>query len=605
MIFQGTLSPRFLAAALAVNSLLLPWMFTVPSIAQEKSPATDVQIWRGQLDLPVATLRIRFELTAEGDAYTGVLVSPDQGNARLAIHEVSISDDDFRLELKRPQATYSGKFDAARQKITGTWKQGGAETPLNMTLATGDDEVDAPAPKETWQGEINAGIKLKVQVRVVQDLTTNTEVVYFDSLSQGVSGLKATMTKDAGKLILEVPAVKGRFEGELGEDETKATGLWAQGLIKLPLELTKTDEVAEPDTIKRPQHPTEPYDYKVEQVTFDSKDAGVKLAGTLTMPAPSSSDSTSSNKAKLMAAILISGSGPQDRDETLLGHKPFLVIADHLTKQGIAVLRFDDRGTGESTGDHSAATTMHFANDVRGAIAYLRARPEIDRAKIGLIGHSEGGLIGPLVTAEDHEVAFIVMLAGPGVNGEKIILNQTAAIARAAGESEAMVDLQEKQLPQVINAIKTGADQARINELVTNFAKEVQKQAAIDGDETSPNADDLEALLLTGYERMQTPWFRYFLTYEPIPALVKTTCPILSLIGEKDLQVDPKLNMEPLQAAIRKAGHPKSECKELPGLNHLFQVCQTGALDEYQSIEQTFAPSALRQISDWLLSLEE
>ena len=397
-------------------------------------------------------------------------------------------------------------------------------------------------------------------------------------------------------MIVEVPSVKGKFEGQLRENDTIAKGLWSQGFVKLPLELTKSDEAAELQEIRRPQHPRPPYDYKVEEVTFDSLDADVTLAGTLTMPKDA--------REKLRAAILISGSGPQDRDETVMSHKPFLVIADHLTKHGMAVLRFDDRGTNASTGDHDTATTASFANDVRGAVVYLRSRPDIDSEKIGLIGHSEGGLIGPLVTAEDQNLAFLVLLAGPGVNDEKIILDQSTAIARASGESNAAVALQQQQLTQLLDAIKTGKDQEQIDALVKEFAEAAKELAAKEGDDSLPNADDLEEALATSYERMQTPWFRYFLRYEPIPALEKTTCPILSVIGEKDLQVSAKLNYGPLQAALKKAGNPLSQCKILPGLNHLFQECETGSPNEYQTIEQTFAPSALDEISDWLNSLE-
>lgn len=580
--------------AIIVNTVLLMTILPpLPSWAQEQL-LPDMQIWRGKLDTPNAVIRIRFEIEKKDGEYTGFLVSPDQGNTKLQIQAVDIAGDDFRLELRQPKATYVGRLDKSRTKLIGTWKQGDNELPLNMKLGKKDEAE--PAAQETWVGEINAGIKLKVQVRVMKDPDTNEEVVYFDSLTQGVRGLKSTISKEDGKLVIEVPNVKGRFEGTLNENGTKAKGLWSQGFVKIPLELTKTDKAEEAREIKRPQHPHPPYGYKVEEVSFDSTDADVTLAGTLTLPEVADK--------KCMAAILISGSGPQDRDETIMGHKPFLVIADHLTKRGIAVLRFDDRGTGESSGNHDTATTQHFANDVRGAVAFLRSREEIDVDKIGLIGHSEGGLIGPLVTAGDHQLAFLVSLAGPGVNGEKIIINQSAAIARAAGESEANVELQQKQLPRIIKAIQQGADQDQIKKLAADFAKDVESQAVKDGDEDVPTGDDLEALLMGGFDRMQTPWFRFVLTYEPIPALEKTTCPILSLIGEKDLQVDPKLNMEPLQAALKRAGNPKSKCLELPGLNHLFQECETGALDEYQTIEQTFAPSALNQISDWLQSLD-
>ena len=590
---------RKLQQAAFASSLF--WIATI-AIAQEApskpAPAKPMDVWLGKLETPTQSIRVRVELQKTKAGFRGVLVSPDQGNARLPVGDVVIADDKFRFELLRPKASYKGKLAEDGKSVEGMWSQGGREMPLNLRLKGDDFEEPVAQPKETWKGTLNAGVKLELQVRLLVDPDSQEEICYFDSLTQGVSALKSSMEKKDGKLIIDIPSIQGRFEGDLSEDGEKATGLWSQGPLKLPLELERTDDVAEAMEVNRPQHPVPPFPYIEEEVEFSSPADGVRLAGTLTMP----KDPT----GKLTVAILISGSGPQDRDETLMGHKPFLVIADHLTKQGIAVLRYDDRGTGGSTGDHSTATTPDFADDVQGAIAFLRTRKEIDPKAIGLIGHSEGGLIGPIVTAVDPDIAFLVMLAGPGVNGEKIILNQSEAISRAAGESEAAIELQKKQMPLMIAAIKEGADAEKIEAMTKEFASAVKVLADEEEEsgESSMSAEDLESLIMTGYERMKSPWFRYFLTYEPVPALEKTKCPILSIIGEKDLQVDPKLNIEPLRTAISKAGHPKSVCRELPGLNHLFQECETGGLDEYQTIEQTFAPSALELMSDWIQSLE-
>ena len=562
---------------------------------ETEKQTTELQVWRGVLDTERMRIRIRFEVQQDGEAATGHLYSPDQANFKTRLSKGAISDGNVLFEIAKPAAKYKGELSADGKSVEGTWIQGDMEFPLNLTL--GDALRIEDIPNEVWKGTLNAGVKLELQIRILEDAESKKEVCLLDSLTQGVAGLKATKTVENGEVTFEIPPIGGKFVAKFRDDGAKLAGIWSQGPIRLPLELVKTTEVTPPAEVNRPQHPEEPYAYRNEEVTFDSAEEGVTLAGTLTMPNANSKNET------YMAAVLISGSGPQDRDESLMGHKPFLVIADHLTKQGMAVLRFDDRGTGDSTGDHDSATTADFANDVRGAVNFLRSRAEIDSTKVGLIGHSEGGLIGPIVTSTDENVAFLVMLAGPGVNGEKIILNQAPAISRASGETAEHVELLEEQLPQITTAIKEGADEERISTMVKEFAKQFEAIASEDGDDQKLSAEELATAMSGGFERMQTAWFQYFLTYEPVPALEKTKCPVLSIIGEKDLQVDPKINVEPITAALMRAGNPRSRSEELPGLNHLFQECETGSLDEYQTIEQTFSPGALKLISDWLLSL--
>ena len=503
---------------------------------EAEAAVSETQVWRGMLDTERMRIRIRFEVQQNGDKVTGKMFSPDQGDFKTALSEGAIADGNVRFAIARPAAKYEGKLSEDGKAIEGAWIQGDTEIPLNLKL--GDAVPEEETPKEIWKGTLNAGVKLEIQIRILEDEESN-EVCLLDSLTQGVAGLKATKTVKDDEVTFEIPPIRGKFVAKFREEGSKLAGTWSQGPLRLPLELSKTAEVTPPAAVNRPQHPERPYPYHSEEVTFDSAQEGVTLAGTLTMP------KAAAENEKYMAAVLISGSGPQDRDESLMGHKPFLVIADHLTKQGIAVLRFDDRGTGDSTGDHDPATTADFANDVRGAVAFLRTRAEIDSAKIGLIGHSEGGLIGPIVTSTDKDVAFLVMLAGPGVNGEKIILNQAPAISRAAGESEENVNLLEEQLPQITTAIKEGAGEEKISAMVSEFAKQLEAIEKESDGEHKLSAEELAATMAGGFERMQTPWFQYFLTYEPVPALEQTKCPVLSIIGEKDLQVDPRINVEP------------------------------------------------------------
>ena len=316
----------------------------------------------------------------------------------------------------------------------------------------------------------------------------------------------------------------------------------------------------------RPQEPTPPYPYQEEQVTFVNAKAGITFAGTLTLPAsPTASP----------AVVLITGSGAQDRDETIAGHKPFLVLADALTRRGIAVLRVDDRGVGGSGGTMATATSEDFVDDALAAVAYLRGRKDIDAKRIGLVGHSEGGLIAPIAATRSKDIAFIVLMAGPGITGDQILFLQGAAIMRANGASEAAISRNREVKQRLFDVIRTEKDDAAAKEKIKSIAP--------------------------GQERVATPWFRYFLSYDPVPVLQKVTCPVLAINGEKDLQVPYRENLDAIGKALRAGGNTDVTTLSMPNLNHLFQTSQTGAPSEYAKIAETFAPAALDAISDWIL----
>ncbi len=314
------------------------------------------------------------------------------------------------------------------------------------------------------------------------------------------------------------------------------------------------------------------------------------LAGTLTLP---------EKDGNFPAVILISGSGPQNRDEELMGHKPFLVLADHLTKKGIAVLRFDDRGTAESTGDFKTATSLDFAGDVESALKYLQTRKEINKNQIGLIGHSEGGIIAPMVAAESNDISFIVLLAGTGIRGDQLLLLQQELIGKASGASD--TDLQKAK---VINkgAFDIILKSNNIESLETELTNYI-KQALIDNPESEKPAgmsdDDYVKLQVN---QLTSPWMIYFIKYDPAPILEKVNCPVLAINGEKDLQVPAKVNLEAIENALEEGGNKNVTTKVLPNLNHLFQECETGSPGEYATIEQTFSPIALAEISNWILN---
>jgi len=288
---------------------------------------------------------------------------------------------------------------------------------------------------------------------------------------------------------------------------------------------------------------------------------------------------------------LIAGSGPQDRDESLANHKPFLVLSDYLTRQGIAVLRYDKRGIGKSTGSADKATTLDLASDAESALAFLKSRKEIGPGKIGLIGHSEGAMIAPFIAARSQDIPWLILLAAPATKGDETLLNQSEMIARASG-------LTDEQVVSSLNFDKQAYDLVRKEKdtaVLLEKLKGLVKQSGLDT--TLPPAAIEPQLRI-----MTSPWFRFFLDYDPLPDLQKIMCPTLALYGEKDLQVPPKINLPLLQKALLVAGNNQAVVRQLPELNHLFQHAYSGSPLEYPAIEETFSPQALKIFADWLLS---
>ncbi len=340
----------------------------------------------------------------------------------------------------------------------------------------------------------------------------------------------------------------------------------------------------------RAQDPKMPLDYISENVYFTNEKAeNIKLAGTLTLP---------KGKKKPAVAILISGSGPQNRNSEIeqFNHRPFLVLSDYLTNNGIAVLRYDDRGTAESEGNHSEATSADFATDAEAAIAYLKTRSDIDTSKIGLIGHSEGGLIAPMVAANNKDVAFTVLLAGTGVNGATILETQSRKAGELQGISKAHLDENEKLTNIIYGTILKYEDKDIIKSEITKKLNDFKAN--------NPNSILAPAItpLMINQQLgiLESKWLCYFIRAEPSDFLSKTTCPVLALNGSKDFQVLPKINLDGIKKGLEKAKNKDVTIKELKGLNHLFQTAETGSMQEYATIEETYSPSALQLISNWI-----
>lgn len=441
---------------------------------------------------------------------------------------------------------------------------------------------DKPAAKKGaegyWVGTMNLGaIEVRVGLKIESKDGKLTGSI--DAIDQGVKGIPIEGVEfKEGTLTLKMTAMKSEYVGKMQADGDTIKGELEQG-SKIPLEFKRVDKAPE---LLRPQLPKKPYPYVEEEVTFDSKAKDVKLAATLTKP---------KGDGPFPAVALISGSGPQDRDESLMGHKPFMVIADHLTRKGIAVLRYDDRGIGKSTGKFVDATSKDFADDAAGAVAYLRGRKDV--GKIGLMGHSEGGIIAPMVAAENPEVAFIILLAGPGTPCDELMVAQGQLIVKAMGGDEKALARQKEVQLKLFALAKKGADLDQIKKAVEELEKSLTENQ-------KKEAAKSRAVTNAQVSQLAGPWFRFFLNYDPRPTLEKVKCPVLAINGEKDLQVPAKENLEAIEKALKTGGNKDVTIKEFPGLNHLFQPAKTGLPNEYGRIETTFAPEALELIAEWI-----
>jgi pimeloyl-ACP methyl ester carboxylesterase len=462
---------------------------------------------------------------------------------------------------------------------------------LDPTLAWQDPDAPPPAMAAvvdiapaigTYLGTLQAGpARLRLVFRIERgrgERGTGT----MDSLDQGALGLpvESVVLRADRSVTLRCGAVRGEFTGTLSADASEIDGMWKQGGRELPLLLVR----GQPPELKRPQEPKPPFPYRSTDVKIEQDQDRITLAGTITMP-----EST----ASVPAVVLITGSGPQDRDETLMGHKPFLVLADALTRAGVAVLRLDDRGVGGSTGSLETATTVDLARDAAAAIDWLVKQPGIDPERIGLVGHSEGGLIAPMLAAARDDVAFMVLLAGPAQKGDALLVEQTGLLAAAGGADAAMVDALRRALADLIEQSNDPAAPAA--ELQGKLRGALLAKAS----ELPPGVYEI----LDPYpETLASPWMRAFLAYDPVPTLEKVRCRTLALFGERDLQVSAGSNEPLARAALAAAGlGDRAVVRVVPGVNHLFQPCTTGGIAEYAQIETTIDPATLKELVDWVV----
>jgi len=581
--FASTLAFLFLCSFFSAAAKTQTQANRKPSPPQ--ASATLEGNWAGSLQAGDAVLHLVLHVSkAEDGSLKATVDSLDQGVYGIEVTAFSQDGSDLKFSVSSVGALYEGKISADYSGIHGTWSQGNVGLPLSFRRqapgAGAKKPGDAIASSEgVWQAALEAnGLRLRFRLHVTHD-DQKQLLAALDSPDMGISGLPAVkVSQKLSVFHFEIPVVDGVYEGTINPAKTAITGTWTQGGITRNLTFQRSDQLLE---LIRPQNPKKPYPYREEEVTFANPKAQVSLAGTLTLP---------SGQGPFPAAILIAGSGPQDRDETVAGHHPFLVLADHLTRKGIAVLRYDKRGIGKSTGEFDQATTLDFAGDAARALAYLKSRKEIEAHNIGLIGHSEGGIIAPMLVSQSSDVAWVVLLAAPGLKGEDVMLLQSESILKAAGFDDDRIakarDFNQQSYALARKERDPEALEAKLTALV---------------DSTGMSTTLPPTVLKPQAQVMTSPWFRFFLDYDPIPALKKTQCPVLALNGDKDLQMASKENLGQIRKALQEGGNKDFQTKELPGLNHLFQHAPTGSPTEYGGIEETFSPDALTSISDWIL----
>jgi pimeloyl-ACP methyl ester carboxylesterase len=449
----------------------------------------------------------------------------------------------------------------------------------------------APSVDGNWQGMLGASQRVGLHV---SKTTAGEYSATLDVINQARSGVQVQqMTLVGYALHFEIPTLNAKYDGTLNADGNEITGALSDAMptpgrtsISRPLTFKRVDTV---DSFGRPQNPKGPIPYDSAEVSYENKPAGVHLAATLTLPR---------GNGPFPAAILITGSGSQDRDETVAGHKPFLVIADYLTRRGIAVLRVDDRGMGASTGNAAATTLNDSVDDVLIGVRYLKGCREIDPKHIGVIGHSAGGRIGPLAAAQSADITFVVMLAGSGIAFDQNIFAQRAAIVRVSGAGEEAIARDRSIVGMILDVLKSEQDQTTAAEKVK--AEWGRTKAGLpESQQNTPTTSDEYVLKLAA--AFNTAEVRSALRSDPADTLQQLKVPLLALNGSRDLQVIPQRNLQAVAAALSNGGNPDFTVTAIPGLNHLFQTCRDCSVDEYGKLDETFSPVALEIVGNWIL----
>ncbi|MEI6264936.1 MAG: alpha/beta fold hydrolase [Sphingobacteriia bacterium] len=453
-----------------------------------------------------------------------------------------------------------------------------------------------------WEGKLVAAqrsIDIVFHIKNAKDGSYSASLDVPIQKAYNIAASEVTVTNN--NIVIVIKAASIKFEGELLDDKN-LKGKWIQGGLTIQVPLKKTSDVPKEKTFIRPQTPKPPFPYISEEVEFDNKNKSIHFGATLTIPS-SGGTKNEAGKSLYPVAILITGSGKQDRDETMFEHKPFAIIADYLAKKGIAVLRMDDREMGKSTGDFMSSTTFDFVNDIEAGLEYLKSREEIDTRNIGLVGHSEGGLIASILASKREDVKFVVLMASPGVKSTELIEQQTSSMAVSHGVSLKSIGEMKPMLNNLVSAIINAPDtaSARINGIKIfkdwqeNQSKTLVRNTTGVTDEVSMNSY-VNKLVVT----LKLPWYVTFMKIDPGVYLTGIKCSVLAINGEKDIQVDAKTNLEAIEKYIKQGGNKNVETKVIKDLNHLFQHCKKCTFEEYSDLQESIAPEVLEILANWI-----
>ena len=521
--------------------------------------------WMGTLEQGGNVLRLLVDIRQAADGgLDGAMDNLDVGRMDIPIAVVMFQKAFMRFNAWTIDGSYEGGIARDGQTIEGTWRMGDDVRPLVLCRIK-PSHIDG-----IWAATLShQSLRLRLVFYIAN--SPGGLIATMKSCDQSDAIVRMSSVKLIGRaIVLEADGIGARFDGEADHEFRTIEGTWTQGGLGLPLSLKRTmqEEELKPG---RPQEPLPPYPYRESEVAYRNESAGVALSGTLTLP---------EGEGPFPAVLLIAGSGAQDRDETMYGHRPFLVLADWLTRHGIAVLRTDKRGVGESGGDYSTATTADFATDGEAGVTYLETHPEVDRGKIGLVGHSEGGLIACMLAARNRNVAFIVLMAAPGVTGWELAGRQARRSAELHGFNREEAEQRNKDVAALLLNEKDEAIlRHKLAQMFSHLA-EPQRSATV--------------------ESLALPWQRHMVGVNPADYLERVKCPVLALNGENDVTVEPTSNLAAIRQALDSGGNGNFEVTELPGLNHLFQTCATSSGTEYGQIEETLSPATLEKMVEWI-----
>ncbi|MFZ6798428.1 alpha/beta hydrolase family protein [Undibacterium sp. Di24W] len=583
------------SSSLFVRNVMLSLMFilSLAAVAQtDAMPAVqnaDYLLGQWHAKLQAGGAQYALELTVKKDPRGNVVASiesVDQAPGQaIPVSQIQFVNNEVKLQLNALSASFEGKYDQEKDSLIGVWKQG-ANLPLIWTRGTSLKLSNLSELDGSWRAVLQRnGNNLRLILRV----TTGERgtIALLDSPDMGIAGLEVTeLVRDGERITFRIPLAQVSFDGELNTQSNTLRANWLrEGQAPAVVQFSRTEEgsnKAKTAGVTKQQTPLAPFAYQVREVRFQNQQAKITLAGTLTLPAGS---------GPFPAAVLISGSGPHDRDASVFDHKPFAVLADYLTRNGIAVLRYDDRGVAQSEGDFNSATNHDFASDVKAAIAYLASQIEINSKAIGLIGHSQGGMVGPIAGMNNRAVAFQVLMAAPATDITEWLLAKRRMEGEIQGQPEARIAANERILRRLFAVAAQPAkstDRAEIRQqLSAVLTPELQARMGLNSAQGQAMLEELSGL-----------WLHDVLQYKAMKTLQANHMPILALHGSLDKQVPIQENLAAIKAATRE--NHDVQIVALEGLNHLFQTAKNGASAEYQDLEETLSPKAMQIIRDWI-----